>query len=279
MGVGAYTLLKPKVQKYDEEVAKIGNITTYYNFSGDIATINTQNQLSKKTLTVYDILVKEGDAVKIGDTIMKTAAGEKIKATVDGEVTKIYVEEDDQVMSGSKLFDIVDYNSLQITVKVDEYDLQSIEIGKEVDVTVNALSKQVKGNIYEISKEAISSNGVSYFTAKIRLEQDLELKVGMTTEIKVFNKSASDVVLIPMDSVQIDSENKAYVYVKGEKQEAVTKYIETGISDGLSVQVKSGIVAGDMILKPIVQTTNQMQGGFGAMGGGRSQNEQSTSGE
>lgn len=271
------TIMIRRTQKttYEEELPTLGELTTYYHFSGDIEAKNTQNQLSKKTIIVHDIPVKEGDAVKEGDTIIKTSAGEKIKATTDGEVKKIYVEEDDQVISGSKLFDIIDYHHLQITIKVDEYDLPSITTGKEVEIIINALDKKVKGTISEISKEATSTNGVSYFTAKIELEQDPEIKVGMTAEIKVQNKTVSDVILISMDAIQTDKENKPYVYIKGEKEIATIKYIETGISDGLKVEVKSGLSTSDTVLIPVEKgTSSQMQPRFGSLSGGKNTNEQ-----
>lgn len=276
IAVIAVMTFRTKSEIYDEDKATLGSLETYYNFSGDVEVVNTQNQVSKKTLTVYKIYVAEGDAVKEGDTIIKTSAGDKIKSTINGEVKKIYVEEDDQVVSGGQLFDIVDYDNLQITVKVDEYDLPSITIGKEVDVTINSLSKQVNGTISEVSKEGTNTNGVSYFTAIIKLEQDSDIKVGMTAEIKVLNKSVNDVLLVSMDAVQTDKDNKPYVYVKGEEGVATTKYIETGITDGILVEVKSGVSIDDTILIPQINTATSnsgmmMQRGMGGSGGAMSE--------
>lgn len=251
-------ILRPRGNKYDEETATIGDITSYYTFSGNVEAINIQNKVSQDSFTVSSISVSEGNTVKKGDTIIKSTYGTKITADQNGVVTKIYVKKDDKVMPGNQLFDIVDYDNLQTTVNINEYDLPSIKSGKKVDVTINALDKTVSGTISEISREATNSNGVAYFTAKIKLAKDSSVKVGMTTEIKVLNQSASDVVLIPMDAVQIDDQNKTYVYVKDEKGNAITQYIETGISDGLNIEVKSGLNEGDIVLKPIVSASPTM---------------------
>ena len=61
---------------------------------------------------------REGDAVHKDDILMETTAGEQIKAEIDGEVTKLYVEEGSPVTAGSQLIDLVNYDHLQVTVKV-----------------------------------------------------------------------------------------------------------------------------------------------------------------
>ncbi|MCL2859527.1 MAG: efflux RND transporter periplasmic adaptor subunit [Oscillospiraceae bacterium] len=252
--LGIWTRSRNKDQ-YDEITATTGDITSYYTFSGNVAAINVQNKLSQSSLTVSSVSVSEGKIVKKGDTIIKPTYGSNITAGQDGTVTKIYVQKDDTVMTGSPLFDIVDYNNLQTTVRVDEYDLSSIKVGEKVDVTIDALNKTVSGTISDISKEATSSNGVAYFTADIKLAKDSAVRVGMTTETKVVAQSAKNVVLIPMDAVQIDDQNKTYVNVRGDKNKVVTQYIETGVSDGTNVEVTSGLNSGDTILKPIVSAS------------------------
>ena len=104
-------------------------------------------------MQVSEIKVKEGDIVKEGDVLIAVIPWEEIKAKIDGEISNINVEENQQVMAGVKLMEIVDYEHLEINVKVDEYDIGALEKGKEATVKIGAINKEIKGTISSISKE------------------------------------------------------------------------------------------------------------------------------
>jgi multidrug efflux pump subunit AcrA (membrane-fusion protein) len=118
--------------------ALTGDIFTYYSFSGNIQAKNRQTVMSEKVMQISEVDVKDGDAVKEGDILMKTTTGDEITAPIDGEVVNLNAEENAQVMAGFKLMDIVDYKHLEVEVKVDEYDLSAIKAGKETTVTIGA---------------------------------------------------------------------------------------------------------------------------------------------
>lgn len=157
---------------------KSGDITTYYSFSGNIEAKERQSILADKVMQIKTLKVKEGDTVKKVTSWPETTMGEKLLAKIDGEVTKIYVEESAQLMAGVQVMDLVNYDDLQVTIKVDEYDLSTIQAGKAVTATINALDKDVKGTVSKVSREAVTLNGVSYFTASVDLEKDASLLVG-----------------------------------------------------------------------------------------------------
>ena len=176
--------------------------------------------------------------------------GEKLLAKIDGEVTKIYVEESAQLMAGVQVMDLVNYDDLQVTIKVDEYDLSTIQAGKAVTATINALDKDVKGTVSKVSREAVTLNGVSYFTASVDLEKDASLLVGMSVEVKLLNQEVKGVTTLSMKALQFDNENKPYVYVKNAEGKTETKAVTVGINDGITVEIKDGVKAGDTVLLP-----------------------------
>jgi multidrug efflux pump subunit AcrA (membrane-fusion protein) len=267
-------LLRPRRSGYSEVTAKTGNITTYYSFSGTIEAINSQTVYADSMAQIDEVDVKEGQAVKKDDVLMKTKAGDSIKSPIDGTVESINAEEGEQEMSGAALCKIVDYNDLDLNVQVDEYDLPAITVGKKATVTINALSKDLSCKITEISQEGTNQNGVTYFNAKVSLPAESDLRVGMTAEAKVLNKKATSVTLLPESAVQFDSSNNPYVYVSGEKNTVREVALKVGINDGTNVEVKSGVDAGDKILVP--DSTSSASTGFG-MGNRTSVNNQSSS--
>ena len=226
------------------------SVTTYYSFSGNIEAKNKESVVLTAMNQIDTIEVSEGDQVKKDEVLFTTLQGSEVKASIDGEVANIYVTEGDVVTAGTIIMDLTDYSNLQVKVKVDEYDVKSVEVGKEAIVTINALDKEVKGTVSHLSKEAQSLNGVSYFVATIDLNEDSELRVGMSTEVKMVNESVTDVIVIPMNALQFDYTNLPYVYYRNNQGEVMTKTVELGITDGTLVEVISGLEEGEEILIP-----------------------------
>jgi multidrug efflux pump subunit AcrA (membrane-fusion protein) len=257
-------LFKPKgVDASEKEKAQTGDITTYYSFSGSVEAKNRKTITSNAPMQIKEIKVNAGDQVKNGDVLIVTKQGDKIKAPLDGEISKIEVEENAEIMSGAPIIEIVDYSALQTNVKVDEYDLKYLTVDKEVSVTINALEKEIKGTVSAISKEATNENGVSYFTATIDLAKNDAIKVGMSTEAKILKQNVKGVTTLSMKAVKFDSKNKPYVLIPSEKGLPTKKYIQTGINDGTTIEIKSGINTGDVVM--ISEKDNSAQA---MMGGG-----------
>jgi multidrug efflux pump subunit AcrA (membrane-fusion protein) len=232
----------------EKETAQTANITTYYSFSGAVEAKNKKTINSEEVIQIKEVKVKTGDQVKEGDVLLVTKQGKKIKSTLAGEITKIHVEKNGDVMAGAQLVDIVDYSVLQTTVKVDEYDLKFISVGQEVNVAINALEKEIKGTVSAISKEAVNENGISYFTATIDLSKDNTLKVGMSTEAKILKQDVSGVTTLSMEAINFDSKNKPYVLIPSEEGAPTKKYVVTGINDGTIIEIKDGISTGDEVV-------------------------------
>ena len=245
-----WLLLRPREAAFTEETAKTGDIATYYSFSGNIETKERQSLLADKVMQIESILVEEGDRVEKGDVLLKTTMGEEITADIDGEVAAVYVEESATLMAGAQLMDLANYDDLQVTIRVDEYDLSTVSAGKEVTATINALDKDVSGTISKVSREATTLNGVSYFTASVDLESDPDLRVGMSVEVRLLNQEAKGVTTLSVKALQFDNENQPYVYVRDGDGKAVTRSVTVGINDGITAEITEGVQPGDTVLIP-----------------------------
>lgn len=250
---------------------KQGDIATYYNFSGSIEAKNKTTLYAKLPLQISEFLVEKGDQVEKGDILYKNSTGEEIEADISGEVARIEVEEDAQINPGTEILEIVDYNELELKVRVDEYDLNSIDIDTPVEITVNALDKTFKGKIVEISKQGIYMNGITFFETVISIEGEENIRVGMSAEAKVLDKESKNTAILPMKALKFRDNNTPYVNIKNEEKLEEIE-IELGITDGVNVEVKSGLKIGDNVFIPKATTSN-----FGPPEGVRS-SEDDTSG-
>lgn len=248
--LAAVSLLRQGRTPYESVNAKTGDITTYYSFSGNVDTKNRQTVMPDKAMQISEIEVKEGDKIKEGDILLKTTAGDEIKSEINGEVINLNVEVNQQVMPGTRLMEIVDYDNLEVSVKVDEYDFSALKLGQEATVNIDALNKEVKGTISSMSDVGQIVNGVTYFPATVDLAKDASIKIGMSAEAKVLSAKATGAVTLPMYAIQFDDNNKPFVYIKdtNKKRNPVQRVdITTGINDGTNVEVKSGVTSGETI--------------------------------
>ncbi|MGL5550004.1 MAG: efflux RND transporter periplasmic adaptor subunit [Culicoidibacterales bacterium] len=232
---------------YLTETATTSTIETYYSFSGNVASSNTQNVMAEKIMQIKEIHVNEGDEVSAGTLLFTTTDGTEITSKIGGTVNALLVETDQQVMSGSQMAEIIDFNQLEVIMNVDEYDLGAIAINQKVAVHIGALAKDIEGTITEISRTAMTQNGVSYFQATVQLNTDDAVKVGMTAEAKILKASAQDVVTIPMTALSFDEENNPMVYTTTADGELTELPVEIGINDGKNVEIKSEIEAGETV--------------------------------
>lgn len=262
LGVASAFFLRPKSTPYESIDAKIGDITTYLTFSGNVETKNRETVISEKVIQLSKINVKDGDVVKAGDVLFETTTGETIDAKIGGEIVNVDAQENALVMTGIKLLEIVDYNNLKINVKVDEYDIASLQKGTQTTVKIGAINKEIKGKISSIAKEGQIINGVTFFIATIDLEKDESIKIGMSAEVKLVRDKVTGVVILPMLAIQFDDNNKPYVLKSNEKGLAVRNDIITGINNGTTVEIKNGVLSGEKILYTTVKSTEPKGMGF-----------------
>lgn len=191
------------------------------------------------------------DQAKASYEAAKNQAGDvEVLSEINGEISEIYVEENESVITGTKLMNIVDYDNLEVKVKVDEYDLGAVSVGKDVTVTINQLGKDVAGTVSEVSREAETVNEVSFFTASIDLKKNADLRVGLSVEVKASNKKAAGATTISMKALQFDNGNQPFVYYRDSKGNVSTKPVKAGINDGTDVQIIEGIKPGEVVLIP-----------------------------
>lgn len=267
--MGIYFLPKigsPKEVSGDEIEVKSGDISTYYSFSGSIEAKDRQTIFAEQAVQIKEFNVKVGDIVQKDDILYKTNGGVDVKSKIDGEILDIFVQEDEQLMPGAKIIEIVDYQDLQLKVSVDEYDLKTIKKDTSVNITIHALNKDFEGTVIDVAKEGTNMNGVTFFNTIISIENPGDILVGMSAEAKVLNESATNIAILPMTAVNLRDDNSPYVKVKQDGK-IEDKEIELGITDGINIEIKSGLNIEDKVFIP-KETTKKFVSPRGAANAG-----------
>ncbi|MDD2190421.1 MAG: efflux RND transporter periplasmic adaptor subunit [Eubacteriales bacterium] len=187
-------------------------------------------------------------------------------AEVSGEISKIYVDENDSINQGASIMDIVNYDNLEISIKIDEYDLSEVSEGMEAEVSIEAIGKTVIGTISAIARGASVENGVSYFDTTVTLPQDSDIRVGLSAEVKIITQSAKGAVTVPIMAVTYNGAN-AYVKRYDDSGSLENVQVIVGINNGTDIEIKNGLNEGDKIAYINTSSSDNSQMGAGPMGG------------
>lgn len=172
----------------------------------------------------------------------------EIKATRDGIISSLELKEGDFSTIGKSVATITDYDVLQVEIKINEYDIGKVDIGSKVEVYINSLERSVEGEIVYIDKTATVDNGVSYFKAEVNFNGEEDIRCGMSTEVRIYTVKKDSVLSIPSEAVQVKEDGTAFVWIKDSDGKQVEQTIETGISDGIYIEVLDGLTEGQKIV-------------------------------
>lgn len=205
-----------------------------------------------------------------------------ITSPIDGIVISRSVEEGQTVASGFEtptLFNIAaDLTQMQVVADVDEADIGGIEEGQRATFTVDAYPNDTfEGTVSQIrlgsttttsSSTSASSTVVTYEVVITAPNPDLKLKPRLTANVNIYILDRKDVLCIPSralrftpsqsligsDGVIKDCEAKHKVWTR-QGNTFTAHPIETGISNGISTEVVSGVAEGtEVITEAIVRS-------------------------
>lgn len=173
-----------------------------------------------------------------------------LKAPVTGFVGKRNIEPG---MSGlnltSSALEIVEISTVNIKIAVPENEIGKMKKGIKAEIRVSALNDKIfEGVMTNISPVA---DGFSRtYNVKISVKNtDFELKPGMVCEVKLNIMSEKEIVYVPYQSVTMDSDGKAFVYLVGENKKVAKKQIvKTGNYKDNNIEILSGLQQGQIIV-------------------------------
>lgn len=241
-----FSTAKVAQQSFSQETAALRDIVTYYSFEGNLTPITDEVQTAKEAMKVKEVYVAEGDMVAEGDPLLRSTDGARIYAAHTGTVETLFAEADDTLQPGSQLCRIVDWDHLEVSVNVDEYDISAITEGKEGTVYLNALDAAVPGTVTEIGREAVIEGGVSFYPVKFGVDALPGVRSGMSVEVQVLNRQSLGAVSLPLTAISYDEYNKPYVLVQ-QGEEYAAREITLGVSDGTNVEVLTGLADGESV--------------------------------
>ncbi|MFV0540300.1 MAG: efflux RND transporter periplasmic adaptor subunit [Aestuariibaculum sp.] len=208
-----------------------------------------------------------------------------IYSPIDGVVISREVDEGQTVaasMSTPELFTIAkDLTKMQVEANVDEADIGNVAVGQRVAFGVDAFPDEVfNGEVKQIRlNPTITSNVVTYTVIISANNPDLKLKPGLTATVAIYTKELKNISLLAASALnfypdeallqtyynQNDIEHvtqrateagKTYVWIQETSKLLKQQEVAIGESDGINVQVLSGLNEGDRVVTALKEYDN-----------------------
>ncbi|MDR1272275.1 MAG: HlyD family efflux transporter periplasmic adaptor subunit [Clostridiales Family XIII bacterium] len=173
-------------------------------------------------------------------------------------------------------FTVIASDTFALSVSVDELDISAVKTGQEASVEMDALEGETfTGKVIKVADAPDESSGSSNYSAIIEIAKEPGMKSGMSATATILNEKRTDVLTIPLVAVQeFGDEIFVYTTVDDDNNFGGRTIIETGLSDGTTVEITSGLNTGDIVYyqqsidDESLDTMMFGMGGGGMMGGG-----------
>jgi HlyD family secretion protein len=195
--------------------------------------------------------------VKKGAASGKGQANTLVRSTVEGMVLSVPVKLGESVIeantfnAGTTIASIADMNDMIFQGKLDESEVGKVKKGMELSIKIGAIEEQrFKGTLEYISPKGVLEEGAIQFEIKAAMEtrKDVFIRAGYSANADIVLDRVDGVLAINESLLQFD-DGKPYVEVEVAPQQFERRDIEVGLSDGIKIEVKSGLTKDDAIKK------------------------------
>jgi RND family efflux transporter MFP subunit len=234
----------------------------------EVARLSAQEARAKLSVGADAVVVANAQADLDKKRLALAAAeaaltGTKLTAPFEGTVLQVRAAVGDQISAGTAIVTLANLKTLQVVAAIDEITIRRVAAAQEVVVTFDAFPGQrFRGQVQAAPLQGELQGGVMVYDVPISLTgvEKLPLLVGMTANAQIQVARAVDALLVPAMAVQRSGGvYQALVLNEADPQmPAIAVPVEVGLSDGVNVQILSGLQAGDRIVVEIeaAQTTN-----------------------
>lgn len=178
-----------------------------------------------------------------------------VRATIGGTVLDVPVKEGSSVIEantfneGTTIATLADMSELIFEGKVDESEVGKLRDGMDIVLTIGALEPARFNAVLEhIAPKGIEENGAIQFKIRAALRdlgQSL-IRANYSANADIVLDRRDDVLAVKESLVQFEAE-QAWVEVETAAQSFERRKIETGLSDGVTIEVVAGLNAEDRI--------------------------------
>jgi len=190
-----------------------------------------------------------------GTTTTADQTSNRVRATASGMVLDVpvkrgvFVIESNTFNEGTTIAIIADMTDLIFEGQVDESEVSKLEEGMELILNIGALEDQVfTAELEYISPRGVEEQGTINFEirAAIALQEDVFLRAGYSANADIILDQREQVLAINEGNLLFEADG-TYVEVEVGEQRFEKRQVQTGISDGINIEIVEGLTLDDRI--------------------------------
>ena len=201
-----------------------------------------------------------------------SASSTLIRSTITGIILDIPVKVGNSVINsntfndGTTIASVANMNDLIFRGNIDETEVGQLITGMPMKITIGALQDlSFDASLEYISPKAVESNGANQFEIKaaVHVLRGSKIRSGYSANAEIVLAKANNVLSVPESAIEFSGDS-TFVYIKknvpagsAEKDKYERKQVVTGLSDGVNIEIKSGLAAKAKVRGPqIIAETN-----------------------
>ncbi len=218
----------------------------------------TYRQAREETAAAADALEVVRDGVSKSNA---SASSTLVRSTITGVILDIPVKVGNSVIlsntfnDGTTIASVANMNDLIFRGNIDETEVGRLVTGMPMKITLGAMQDmKLDATLEYIAPKATDQNGANQFEIKaaVRVPSAGKMRSGYSANAEIVLAEAKKALAVPESAIEFSGAD-TYVYVVKGSGKAVTyerRKVVTGLSDGINIQIKSGLKAGDRVRGP-----------------------------
>ena len=190
-----------------------------------------------------------------------SASSTLIRSTISGIILDIPVKVGNSVIlsntfnDGTTIATVANMNDLIFRGNIDETEVGQLVYGMNMKITIGALQDlSFDAALEYISPKAVESNGANQLEIKaaVKLSEGSKIRAGYSANAEIVLARADKVLSIPESAIEFSGDSTFVYIIKGEGKNKTydRTYVETGLSDGVNIEIKKGVTAKDKVRGP-----------------------------
>ena len=198
-----------------------------------------------------------------------SASSTLIRSTITGLILDIPVKVGNSVIlantfnDGTTIATVANMNDLIFRGNIDETEVGRLSTGMTMKITIGALQDlKFDARLEYIAPKATDQNGANQFEIKAAVNlpsNATNIRSGYSANAEIVLAEAKNVLAVQESAIEFDGDD-TYVYVikgEGDKQTYERRKVQTGISDGINIEIRSGVKPNERIRGPKMIATEK----------------------
>lgn len=200
-----------------------------------------------------------------------SASSTLIRSTITGLILDIPVKVGNSVIlantfnDGTTIATVANMNDLIFRGNIDETEVGRLSTGMTMKITIGALQDlKFDARLEYIAPKATDQNGANQFEIKAAVNlpsNATNIRSGYSANAEIVLAEAKNVLAVQESAIEFDGDD-TYVYVikgEGDKQTYERRKVQTGISDGINIEIRSGVKPDERIRGPKMIATEKAE--------------------